>query len=54
MKIGLNSGDVVDIQTDKIIVIETSFDFTGQKKTRTIELKLRTKDQEEARLGKTR
>lgn len=53
MKIGLNSGDVVDIRPDRIVVIETSFDFTGQKKTRTVELKLRTKDQEDARLGKT-
>lgn len=53
MKMGLNSGEVVEIKPDRIIVIETSFDFTGQKKTKNIELRLRTKDQEDLRLGKS-
>ena len=45
-KIGFNSGEVVEILKDRVLILETSIDFTGQKKTRTIEMKLRTKDQE--------
>lgn len=52
MKMGLNSGEVVEIKPDRIIVVETTYDFTGQKKTKNIELRLRTKDQEDQRLGK--
>lgn len=47
MKIGLNSGEVVDIEKDKLLILETIVDFTGQKKTKTIEMKLRTKDQDD-------
>ena len=52
IKIGLNNGEVVDIKPDRLIVIETTVDFTGQKKTKTIELRLRTKDQEDNRIRK--
>ena len=53
VKIGLNGGEVVDIKQDRIIVVETTTDFTGQKKNKTIELKLRTKDQDDVRGKKT-
>lgn len=43
-KIGANGGEVIEILPDRILILETSFDFTGEKKTRTIEMKLRTKD----------
>lgn len=46
-KIGTNSGEVADIQQDRIIILEKSIDFTGQEKTKTVEMRLRTKDQEE-------
>jgi len=52
MKIGINSGEVVDIQPDRLVIVETATDFTGQKKTKTVELRLRTKDQENARSGR--
>lgn len=39
--IGLNNGVITDILQDKIIITETQIDFTGQKKVRTIEMKLR-------------
>ncbi|WKZ56294.1 MAG: pilus assembly protein PilP [Bdellovibrionota bacterium] len=41
-KIGLNGGEVVEILPDKILILETEVDFTGEKKTRTIEMVLRT------------
>ena len=44
-RIGLNGGEVVEIVKDKISILETTVDFTGEKKNRTIEMKLRTKDQ---------
>ncbi len=48
-KIGTAGGVVVEIERDKVLILETSVDFTGEKKTRTVELKLRTKDQDELR-----
>lgn len=45
-KIGLNSGEIIDIQPNKVIILETKIDFTGQKTQNTIELQLRTPDQE--------
>jgi type IV pilus assembly protein PilP len=52
VKIGLNSGEIVDVKPDRLVVVETTVDFTGQKKTKTIELRLRTKDQEDNRTRK--
>lgn len=46
-KIGTNNGEIVEIQKDKVLILETEIDFTGQKKTKTIELRLRTKDETE-------
>jgi type IV pilus assembly protein PilP len=46
-KIGTNNGEIVEILKDKILILETEVDFTGQKKTRTVELRLRTKDENE-------
>lgn len=46
-KIGPNNGEIVEIQKDKILILETEIDFTGQKKTKTVELRLRTKDEAE-------
>ena len=46
-KIGLNSGEIIDIQPTKIIILETKIDFTGQKTQSTFELQLRTADQEQ-------
>lgn len=47
-KIGGNSGEVIEILPDRLMILERSIDFTGQEKSRTVELRLRTKDQEEA------
>jgi len=44
-KIGLNGGEVIEIQADRMLILETSADFTGQSRTHTIEMKLRTKPQ---------
>lgn len=41
-KIGTENGVVVDILQDKVVIVEEMTDFTGKKKSRTIELKLRT------------
>jgi len=46
-KIGRNHGEVVEIAADKIIILETLQDFTGAVKTNTVELRLRSKDQDE-------
>ncbi|MBX7143381.1 MAG: pilus assembly protein PilP [Oligoflexia bacterium] len=48
-KIGNNGGEVVEILPDKLLILETEIDFTGEKKTRTLELRLRTKDQDNPR-----
>jgi type IV pilus assembly protein PilP len=50
-KIGIKGGEVVEIQPDRLVIIEVSTDFTGKQKSRTIELRLRTKDQEERLIG---
>lgn len=47
-KIGNNEGEVVEIHPDKILILEKSVDFTGQTKTKTIEMRLRTKNDTEA------
>lgn len=44
-KIGLNGGEIIDIKPDKLIILETKIDFTGQKTQQTIELQLRTPNQ---------
>ena len=49
-KIGQNGGEVVEILKDRIVILERSVDFTGRESTKTIELRLRTKDQEEAQI----
>lgn len=46
-KIGPSGGEVVDIQKDRLLILETTIDFTGEKKTRTIEMKLRLKEKAE-------
>jgi Tfp pilus assembly protein PilP len=45
-KIGNNGGEVIEILPDKLLILETEIDFTGQKKSRTLEMRLRTKDRE--------
>ena len=45
-KIGPNNGEVVEIRKDRLIIVETTTDFTGQTRSATVELVLRTKDQE--------
>ncbi len=47
-KIGTNRGEVVEILADKIIILETTTDFTGTSKTQTVEMRLRTQDQQQA------
>lgn len=47
-KIGTNGGEIADIQKDRILILETSTDFTGQTSTRTIEMRLRSKDLDES------
>ncbi len=46
-KIGNNEGEVIEILPDKILILEKSIDFTGQAKNRTVEMRLRSKDQSE-------
>lgn len=48
-KIGLHGGEVVEILPDKMVIVETTVDFTGKAKAKTIELRLRTKEQEKKR-----
>lgn len=48
-KIGNNGGEVIEILPDKLLILETEIDFTGQKKSRTLEMRLRTKDKEKQR-----
>lgn len=43
-KIGTNGGEVIEIRRDRILILETATDFTGKKKSRTIEMKLRTQE----------
>jgi Tfp pilus assembly protein PilP len=43
-KIGTNNGVVVEIQKDRVLILEEEVDFTGQKKNRTIEMKLHKAD----------
>ena len=40
-KIGPNGGEVIDILSDKLLILETVVDFTGEKKTNRIELPLK-------------
>ena len=49
-KIGRLGGEVVEIMDDKVIIVETTVDFTGQKITSRRELVIRTPDEED-RLG---
>ncbi len=46
-KIGMSGGEVVEILKDRLMILESQVDFTGQKKTRTIEMKLRLKERED-------
>ncbi|MCB0332025.1 MAG: pilus assembly protein PilP [Bdellovibrionales bacterium] len=41
-KIGVNNGEVIEIHPSKILILETTIDFTGKKQTRTVEMRLRT------------
>lgn len=43
-KIGKSGGEVIDIQGDKVIILEEGTDFAGQKKSERIEMKLRAAD----------
>jgi len=40
-KIGPNGGEIAEILPDKVVVLETEEDFTGQRKDRTVEMLLR-------------
>jgi type IV pilus assembly protein PilP len=50
-KIGPNGGEIIEILQDRIVILETSVDFTGEKRTEKIEMRIRTKDQEELSQG---
>jgi type IV pilus assembly protein PilP len=41
MKIGINGGEIVEVLPDKVLIIESETDFTGERKTRTFEMRLR-------------
>lgn len=45
-------GEIIEILRDRLVILETTIDFTGEKKTRTVEMTLRTKDQDEAKRPK--
>jgi len=40
-KVGINGGEIIEILEDKLLILETSGDFTGETSTRTVELLLR-------------
>jgi type IV pilus assembly protein PilP len=46
-KIGPHGGTITEVLKDKLLIVETTTDFAGVSKTRTIELPIRTKDQKE-------
>ncbi|NMC64094.1 MAG: pilus assembly protein PilP, partial [SAR324 cluster bacterium] len=37
-KVGLNGGEIVEISPDRIVVLESMQDFTGETKTKTVEI----------------
>ncbi|MBX7138971.1 MAG: pilus assembly protein PilP [Oligoflexia bacterium] len=37
-KVGQRDGEVIDIMADRVVVLETEVDFTGEKRTRTIDI----------------
>lgn len=45
-KIGLNGGEVIEVFPDKLVILETRTDFTGQERNRRVEMPLRTKAEE--------
>jgi Tfp pilus assembly protein PilP len=49
MRIGLNSGEIIDIQPNKLVILETKVDFTGQKTQNTIEMLLRSAEKDSQR-----
>lgn len=50
-KIGTNSGEVTDILPDKIVIVESEIDFTGQRQTKTIELPIGVRRGAESKEG---
>lgn len=42
-KIGTGNGEVVEINDNSILILEKNIDFTGQEKTRTVEMKMNQK-----------
>lgn len=46
-KIGPNGGVITEVLKDKLVIVETTTDYTGETKSRTVELFIRTKDQKE-------
>jgi len=51
-KIGRNNGEIVEILPDRIKILESTVDFTGEAKTNVVEMMLRTKDQSETSGGR--
>lgn len=45
-KIGLHGGEVVEILPNKMVIVESYVDFTGEKTSKTVDMPLRTKDQD--------
>jgi Tfp pilus assembly protein PilP len=45
-KVGPYGGEIVEILKDKVLILENTVDFTGERKSKTVELRLRTRDQE--------
>jgi Tfp pilus assembly protein PilP len=43
-KIGRNNGEVVEVFPDRLKILETNVDFTGETKTNVVEMLLRSKD----------
>lgn len=43
-RIGINGGEVIEILPDRLKILETTTDFTGETKTNVIEMQLRSKD----------
>lgn len=42
-KIGTRNGEITEIRSDKIVIVETETDFTGDKRTKTVELNIGVK-----------
>jgi Tfp pilus assembly protein PilP len=44
-KIGINSGEIIEILPDRVLILEQEIDFTGEIRSQTVEMHIRTPEQ---------